>query len=190
MRAGNFNRKEVMPMQNDSGYLIHYGIKGQKHGVRRFQEKDGTLTAAGRERYGVGEARAKLVKAKTSAGEKLKAAAQTVGKVAGKAGKAAGYQVRKKTNQLSDQELQTEVKRLQLEKQYKDLHDSLHGRKNQGNSNHKSLASRAGKMVVNDLSTVIKKPIMVALGLGMTAIMKKKVSDWLQAHAYNRLPGS
>ena len=31
--------------------LYHYGIKGQKWGIRRFQNPDGTLTAAGRKRY-------------------------------------------------------------------------------------------------------------------------------------------
>lgn len=33
--------------------LYHHGIKGQKWGVRRFQNKDGTLTKAGQKRYGV-----------------------------------------------------------------------------------------------------------------------------------------
>lgn len=31
--------------------LYHYGIKGQKWGVRRFQNPDGSLTEAGLKRY-------------------------------------------------------------------------------------------------------------------------------------------
>lgn len=33
-------------------YLQHYGVKGQRWGVRRFENKDGSLTAEGKERYG------------------------------------------------------------------------------------------------------------------------------------------
>ena len=31
--------------------LYHHGIKGMKWGVRRFQNEDGSLTAAGKKRY-------------------------------------------------------------------------------------------------------------------------------------------
>lgn len=31
--------------------LLHYGVKGMKWGVRRYQNEDGTLTKAGKERY-------------------------------------------------------------------------------------------------------------------------------------------
>ena len=33
-------------------YLMHFGIKGQKWGIRRYQNPDGTLTAEGKKRYG------------------------------------------------------------------------------------------------------------------------------------------
>lgn len=34
------------------GYLAHHGIKGQKWGVRRYENPDGSLTEAGKKRYG------------------------------------------------------------------------------------------------------------------------------------------
>lgn len=32
-------------------YLIHYGVKGQKWGIRRYENEDGTLTELGKSRY-------------------------------------------------------------------------------------------------------------------------------------------
>lgn len=38
-----------------SNELYHHGIKGQKWGIRRYQNEDGSLTAEGRRRYGLNE---------------------------------------------------------------------------------------------------------------------------------------
>ena len=36
---------------NQEDYLAHYGILGQKWGIRRYQQPDGTLTPEGKKRY-------------------------------------------------------------------------------------------------------------------------------------------
>ena len=46
--------------------LYHHGIKGQKWGVRRYQNSDGSLTDEGRRRYGFGKGAYRLVTKNTA----------------------------------------------------------------------------------------------------------------------------
>ena len=39
-------------MEEKTNYLAHHGIRGQKWGVRRYQNADGSLTDAGRRKLG------------------------------------------------------------------------------------------------------------------------------------------
>lgn len=79
--------------------LYHHGIKGMHWGVRRYQNEDGTLTAAGKRRN-----RAEDRAARKSAKEQRMWNA-------------------KNASQLSDEELVNQIVRLQREKQLKDLTD-------------------------------------------------------------------
>lgn len=48
--------------EENMDYISHYGILGQKWGIRRFQNPDGSLTPEGRARYGSQENYEKAVK--------------------------------------------------------------------------------------------------------------------------------
>lgn len=52
--------------------LYHHGIPGQRWGHRRFQNEDGSWTAAGRERYGEGEGPRQAAKPKVDARAKAR----------------------------------------------------------------------------------------------------------------------
>ena len=42
---------KIKHSNEDDTFLVHHGVKGQKWGVRRYQNADGTLTNAGKKRY-------------------------------------------------------------------------------------------------------------------------------------------
>ena len=52
--------------------LYHWGIKGMKWGVRRYQNEDGTLTAAGKKRVAKREARGKYAMTKREVKKSMK----------------------------------------------------------------------------------------------------------------------
>ena len=110
--------------------LRHHGIKGQKWGVRRYQNSDGSLTAAGRKRYGNGESsydygKGSSIEDYQNAIKKTKAAGESVenirkfnNDVKRIKDPAMEKRIRKSTEAMTDKELQQRVNRLNMEDNY------------------------------------------------------------------------
>lgn len=80
----------------DNNELMHHGILGMRWGIRRYQNKDGSLTPAGKRRVKTGEI-----------GETTESSNN--------------YSPRKSVKEMSDAELRDNIARLELEKRYSDL---------------------------------------------------------------------
>lgn len=97
--------------------LQHHGIKGQKWGVRRFQNTDGSLTAEGKKRYSVSDYQQAIDKTKTAG--KIVNEAKTLNNTVKKLkDPAAERRIRKSVAEMSDIELQKRVQRLNMEDNY------------------------------------------------------------------------
>lgn len=90
---------------NDASELYHWGIKGMKWGVRRYQNKDGTLTPAGKKRYAEDGRDEDGQEQQTQSSSPTKTRRQSI-------------------SDLSDDELRTIVNRKQSERQLRDLLDA------------------------------------------------------------------
>ena len=119
-------------------YLIHYGVKGQKWGVRRYQNEDGTLTEEGKKRYGV-SSEEKISKENIAndkdyknsvemlkQGKNITSDLSVIARDPKKGSKRFNpketkFEIPDSYSKLSDDELRKVVNRMQLERQYGDL---------------------------------------------------------------------
>ena len=123
----------------DNNELTHWGIPGMKWGVRRYQNKDGTLTDKGKKRYNKEmeklKAEEKILKAKARAQAKIdkleakrkeveelkKSTSEKQKEINKKPEKKVEKPEPKKAKEMSDSELQEKINRMQLEQRYKAL---------------------------------------------------------------------
>lgn len=120
----------------DESYLAHWGIKGMKWGIRRFRNKDGSLTPAGKNRYyddeGKSTPEGKALKRSADNYNKALSGARNVVTGVDQIARASSGQSRNRYNKrknltqdemskMSDADLRALVNRLNLEQQYSNL---------------------------------------------------------------------
>lgn len=163
-------------MENNT--LQHYGIAGMKWGIRRYQNKDGTLTKAGQKRYDKELEKAKAEQKRVKEAEKTKAkldklkAMQDDIDARKKALKSddddakapakvkpdkAPKKSSKSLKDMTDEELQERITRLQLEERYKALANP-----NPPASNAKD--KRTGREYVKDIFRQIGENTLTNIG--------------------------
>ena len=108
--------------------LVHHGILGQKWGVRRYQNKDGSLTAAGKRRLGYGRNRTHQQAASdyrnvSSIADQAARASRSGQNLMNQSAERARQKARNSIDpsSMTDKDLQAAVNRLNLERQYKTL---------------------------------------------------------------------
>ena len=136
--------------------LYHHGILGQRWGFRRYQNADGTLTPAGRRRANkLAEQYAKVT------GKKLIVKKKSV--------QGNEKQKPKTISEMSDQEIQAKINRINLENTYKKL-------LSQQPQNMKKVSR--GKAFVNNIKKNVITPALTDAGRTLLGnLIKKKGND-------------
>lgn len=156
---------EIVDAMLDNDDLTHHGIKGMKWGIRNYQNKDGSLTPAGRKRYGsFADAikkynrKKQLKKAREAKAAKEAAAKQRAEDI---------KQGRVKTKDMTTEELMEAKRRLEMERDYKKLFDQL---------NPPDKVVEEGKSFAKKMWDEAAKPALISAGKNLlTDALNKEV---------------
>lgn len=150
--------------------LYHWGVKGMRWGVRRYQNRDGTLTAAGKKRYAKEleklkseekmlknkeRTKAKLDKLeeiRKSNEERKKNLGESESKKAKEKKPEPPKMEKKAVKDMTDDELRERKARLQMEKDYKDLLKQTRGEQaSKGKSFVEDVLTNSGKAMTEQV---------------------------------------
>lgn len=194
----------------DQNELYHHGIKNQKWGERRYQYADGSLTSAGKKRYGTKTNYEKVLKAKglkakvKAQKEREKQNARTEAEVA-KYKKRAGVKEEKETtdvsktktaktkphvktiSEMSNEEIQERIDRINLENKLKALtpHQKTRGEKIIDGIKDMTMDT-IKKKVVPDLTDIVIKKLKEKLGIKDNSSGLERLADAAKRAGYEK----
>lgn len=167
--------------------LYHWGIKGQKWGVRRYQNSDGSLTPAGREHYAdsdgssrksIGQSikdrrtanqrKKNLAKARQAKVEKQKAAAER---------KRLIDNDKIKAKDMTDDEIKQRIERINLEKSYKEAMRNSRSYDKGKRYVDKFMDSTIDKLADNVTADLITQALKVVGAKGTNDLLEKSGFD-------------
>ena len=122
-----------------SSELYHHGVLGMKWGVRRYQNKDGSLINKKRTTSSSAEGRKPVAKKKTKAKTKKSSKPKTV------------KPKKKRLSEMTDAEINERLERMALEKKYRD-------------AQREEMAQSRGKKFAMDCLETIGKNVITNLG--------------------------
>lgn len=148
--------------------LEHFGILGMKWGVRRFQNKNGSYTEAGRKRYNKG--------ADTEEKQKPQKTPEEIArdKSTKKSDQVRSHSESKNLKDISDEDLQKMIRRLELEKRYSELTTPKETKKvNKGKEFITGVLTQSARAVaVAGATYVMGKALNKALGVDVVNVAK------------------
>lgn len=128
-------------MENKTEELYHHGVPGMKWGVRRYQNKDGSLTSKGRKRMvsNLGKSKFEALKKKFKVKNDKKVKEEP--------------KKEKTVKEMSDDELKTKVNRLRNERDALDLERQINSMTPKQVSTGKKFMSHVWKNVISPAAT-------------------------------------
>lgn len=192
----------VLTSVDNTPSLLHFRTKGSKNGVRLYQYEDGSLTPLGRIHYGVGKGREKgepeksdrqkEKELKANISNKIKQFSETrkaTTEARTKEKEAEQKQredARKEIRNLSDQELNTRLARLQKEKQYSEL---LNERENREKGPVRAAVGKLLKEAAENLARkTLNEVVDQVIRKGKSKLQEKtaiKLSDYKDVDPYS-----
>lgn len=177
---------------NSDGELCHWGIKGMKWGVRRYQNKDGTLTPAGEKRRAKLEAKMEKISPKKSSDTEVDVETRKAQILQSRSPKA----LYENAHLFDTRELNDAYLRLSLERNIKNLQAPEISKGEQfvnnsiNNANKMSTAIESGSRLYNNVAKVFNSVYGNSRGMTLPTINEQKSSklekfkeetEWIKA---------